>query len=149
MRLARLTDRLFPSFPSWADRFFEGDLMDFNTMNFAGTNTALPAANFSEKGDEFQIEVAAPGMKKDDFSINYDNGKLLIACEKQEEQEGESDKFSHREFSYQSFQRSFNLPEELIITDQIKATYSDGILHVILPKREEIRTKPAKEIKIS
>ncbi|MBN1117575.1 MAG: Hsp20/alpha crystallin family protein [Bacteroidales bacterium] len=157
MTLARLTDDLYRNkmFPSLFDRFFEGDLMvpmdlGRNSWNYAGTNSTLPAVNIKENDDEFLIEVAAPGLKKDDFKINYENGRLTISSEKKEEFKDEKDgKVNRKEFSYQSFQRSFTIAEEAIDAEKIKAKYSEGILHLTLPKREEIKPKPAREIKIS
>jgi HSP20 family protein len=137
------------SFPSWLDKFFEGDWMDFSNWNFSSTNTTLPAVNVSENDNEYLIEVAAPGMKKEDFKVNYDNGRLTISSEHQEEKKDEAEKFTRREFSYQAFQRSFTVPETLVNGDKINAKYSDGILHLTLPKREEMKPKPVKEIKIS
>ncbi|HPI69658.1 MAG TPA: Hsp20/alpha crystallin family protein, partial [Bacteroidales bacterium] len=67
MTLARLSNNWFPSFPSLIDRFFEGDMMDWNTWNFAGSDSTLPAVNVKENDNEYMIEVAAPGMKKGDF----------------------------------------------------------------------------------
>ncbi len=149
MNLARLTNNWIPSFPSWADKFFEGDLMDWNSANFAGERSTLPAVNVKENDNEFQIEVAAPGLKKDDFKLNFKNGKLTISSEKKvEKEEKEGEKVTRKEFNYQSFQRTFNVSENVVNTDKISAKYADGILHVKLPKREEVKPKPAKEIKI-
>ena len=149
MNLARLSNNWIPSFPSWADRFFEGDLKDWNSANFAGERSTLPAVNVKENENEFQIEVAAPGLKKGDFKINFNNGKLTISSEKKEEkEEKESGKVTRKEFNYQSFQRTFSVPDNVVNTDKISAKYADGILHVKLPKREEVKPKPAKEIKI-
>ena len=149
MNLARLTNNWIPSFPSWADKFFEGDLMDWNSANFAGERSTLPAVNVKENDIEFQIEVAAPGLKKDDFKLNFKNGKLTISSEKKEEkEEKKGEKVTRKEFNYQSFQRTFNVSENVVETDKISAKYADGILHVKLPKREEVKPKPAKEIKI-
>lgn len=148
MTLARLSNS-FPSFPSLIDRFFEGDLMDWNNSNFAGMNSTLPAVNVLENDDEYQIDVAAPGLNKGDFHVNYDNGRLVISSEKKaEHEEKEGEKVARREFSYQSFQRSFAVPENTVDPDKIAAQYKDGILHVTLPKREEARPKPAREIRI-
>jgi HSP20 family protein len=149
MNLARLSNNWIPSFPSWADKFFEGDLMDWNSSNFAGEQSTLPAVNVKENDNEFQIEVAAPGLKKGDFKINFNNGKLTISSEKKEEKEQkEGEKVTRKEFNYQSFQRTFSVSENVVNTDKISAKYTDGILHVKLPKREEVKPKPAKEIKI-
>ena len=150
MTLAKVSNSMFPSVPSLIDRFFEGDLMDWNTWNFAGSDSTLPAVNVKENDNEYLIDVAAPGMKKNDFKLNYDNGRLTISSEKKDEiQETNGDKITRREFSYQSFQRSFSVPENVVNADKISAKYEDGILHVALPKREEAKPRPAKEIKIS
>lgn len=150
MTLARLSDKEFPSFPSFFNRFLEGDLMDWSNLNFAGTNSTLPAVNVIENDNEFQIEVAAPGMKKDDFKINYDNGRLTISSELEEgNKEGNGKKYTRREYRYQSFQRSFTVPENTVDGQKIQARYADGILQITLPKREEVKPKPAREIKIS
>ncbi len=146
MTLARLSDNLFPSL---LNRFFEGDLMDWSSSNFAGTNSTMPAVNIKENDQDYMIEVAAPGMKKDDFKVNYDNGRLTISSEKKEENEEKNGTYTRKEYSYQSFQRSFTVPETIVNGEKINAKYSDGILHITLPKRDEIKPKPAKEIRIS
>ena len=149
MTLAKLSNNWFPSTPSIFDRFFEGDLMDWNRSNFSSTNTTLPAVNIKENSNEFLIEVAAPGMKKEDFMIDYENGRLTISSEiKNESEEKNEEKVTRREFSYQSFQRSFNVSENIVDAEKIEANYSSGILRINLPKREEIKPKPAKKIKI-
>lgn len=140
--------RFSKGFPSLFDQFMEGDLMDWANLNYSSTNTTLPRVNIRENNDEFIIDVAAPGMKKKDFKVNFDNGKLTISSEIEEHiQDGE--KYTRREFSYQSFQRTFDVARELVDGDKISASYSDGILRITLPKREEIKPKPAKEISIS
>ncbi|MBN1132079.1 MAG: Hsp20/alpha crystallin family protein [Bacteroidales bacterium] len=149
MTLARRNTDWFPSIPSLIDRIFEGDLMDWNTFNFAGSNSTLPAVNVAENENEYKIEVAAPGLKKSDFNVNYDNGRLVISSEKRDEKsEKDGDKVTRREFCYQSFQRSFSVPENVIDIDKLSAKYEDGILHIALPKREEVKPKPAREIAI-
>jgi HSP20 family protein len=150
MTLARLSDNMFPSIPSFMDRIFGRDLMDWTNWNFAGTDSTLPAVNIKETDDDYEIEVAAPGMNKGDFKLNYDNGRLTISSEKSDEkEEKEGKRVTRREFSYQSFQRSFTIPEDEVISDKISAKYKDGILHVTLPKQEAIKAKPVKEIKVS
>lgn len=135
--------------PSFWENFFNRDLMDWNTSNFSRTDTTLPAVNVKENDDAFEIEVAAPGMKKGDFKINLENNLLTISSEKEEERrESEKGRFTRREFSYQSFQRSFTVPETMVNGDQITAKYCEGILCITLPKREEIKPKPAREISI-
>lgn len=150
MTIARVNDNLYPSFPSFLNRFFEGDLMDWNRSNFSDTNTTLPAVNIRENKDEFMIDVAAPGMKKEQINVDYENGRLTISSEKKEQKKEEkTDTYTRREFSYMSFHRAFTIPENLVDGDKIKATYNEGILHISLPKREEIKPKPARQIKIS
>lgn len=150
MTLAKLSNNWFPSFPSLVDRFFDGDLMDWGNSNYAGEQSTLPAVNVKENDNEFQIEVAAPGLKKEDFILHLDNGRLTISSEKRDEKvEKEGEKVTRGEFNYQSFQRSFNVAENLVNADKIAAKYNNGILHVTLPKREEAKPRPVKQIKIS
>ena len=150
MTLARLTNNWLPSVPSMFDRMFEGDLMDWNTWNFAGTNSTMPAVNVKENDNEYSIEVAAPGLSKKDFKVNYENGRLTISSEKKDErEEKDGDRITRREFSYRSFQRSFTVPEEVVDAEKIDAKYTDGILYLTLPKREEAKPRPARQIKIS
>ena len=146
MTLAKRTENYFPSI---FDRFFNNDLMDWNLSNYSSTNTSLPAVNVKESDNEFVIDVAAPGMTKNDFKINFQNNVLTISSEKKEEKEDKKESFTRKEFSYQSFQRSFTVSENTIDSDKINAKYNDGILRITLPKREEIKPKPLKEIKIS
>ena len=150
MTLARISNPWFSNLPSMIDRFFEGDVMDWNRDNFSDTNTTLPAVNIKEDNDQFMIEVAVPGMKKEDFRIDFDNGRLTISSERKNENvEKDGEKVTRREFSYQSFQRSFTIPENMVNADKISAKYENGILYLNLPKREEIKPKPAKQIAIS
>lgn len=150
MTITKFSDSMFPKTPSFFDRFFEGDMMDWNTRNFVGSNSTLPAVNVKENDDEFMLDLAAPGMKKNDFKINYDNGRLTISSEISNENiEKEGERTTLQEFNYRSFQRSFNVQENIVDPDKIKARYEDGILHVTLPKRDEVKPKPSREIKIS
>jgi HSP20 family protein len=147
MTLARRSNSYLPSF--W-DNFFSKDLMDWGMSNFSSTDTTLPAVNVKESEDAFEIEVAAPGMKKEDFNVNFENNVLTISSERKEEsRREEKGQYTRREFSYQSFQRSFTIPENLVEGEQISAKYSDGLLCIHLPKKEEVKPKPAREITIS
>lgn len=149
MSLMKRYNPEFPSIPSLFDNLWSRDWMDWTNLNFSDTNTTLPAVNVIEKDDEFAIELAAPGMKKDDFKISLDNNVLTISSERKNEKEEKSENYSRREFSYQSFQRSFTLPVGRVETDKVAARYNDGILNIQIPKREEARPKPAREIEIS
>lgn len=149
MTLTKLSNSVLPSFPSIFDRFFDGELSDWNLNNFSGANSTLPSVNVTENNNEFLIDVAAPGLKREDFKVNYDNGILAISSEKKNESVSKSDeKVTRKEFSYESFQRSFSIAEQVIDAENIKANYTDGILHIVLPKREELKPKPAREIEI-
>ena len=135
-------------FPSVLDRFFDNELFDWNVRNFSNTNTTLPSVNIKENTDEFYVEVAAPGFDKKDFNIEVNNDLLTISSEKQiEDEEKDGERITKREFSYQSFSRSFTLPV-LVDRDKIKAKYENGILSIVIPKKEEAKPKPAKKIEI-
>ena len=149
MTLMKRTQDWTPTFPSFIDKFFEGNLMDWNTLNYSSTDSTLPEVNVKENDDAFMIEVAAPGMTRDDFNVNYDNGRLTISSESKNEKKEEGENYTRREFNYQSFQRSFNVPENVVSGEKITANYEDGILSISLPKREEVKPQPSREIKIS
>ena len=132
--------------PGSSDEFFGKDLLqDF----FASTsNYNMPAVNISENKDGFKIDVAAPGLTKEDFKIDLHNKILTLSSEKEEKNEENTEKFTRREFSYSSFKRSFGLPD-MIDNENIAASYNNGILHIEIPKREEAKEKPARQITIS
>ena len=148
MKLAKVSDRLFPTFPSFIDNFFSRDLMDWNNSNFSSTNSTIPAVNIKEDDESFVIEVAAPGMAKENFTVNLDGDRLLITSEMKDEKNEIDSNYSRREFSYQSFQRSFTIPEGTVDGDKIGAKYIDGILRITVPKKEEAKPKPARRIDI-
>ena len=134
--------------PSLFDNFFGNDLFDWSNRNYSNTNTTLPAVNIKEDKDGFDVELSAPGFNKDDFNIELNNNLLTISSEKKVENETkEGQQFTRREFSYQSFSRSFTLPE-IVEGDKIEAEYEDGILKISIPKKEEAKPKPVKQIEI-
>ena len=133
--------------PSLMDEFFGRDLM----QNFFEDQTgiSMPAVNVVETNDNFRIEVAAPGLDKKDFRIDLDNDMLTISSEKEEQNESkEEGKYMRREFSYSSFRRSFSL-HNTVDAENIRANHKDGILEIILPKKDEAKQKPPKQISIS
>lgn len=134
--------------PSLFDNFFSRDWMDWNNSNFSVTNTTLPAVNVREDNQAYSIEVAAPGMNKKDFNISLDNNQLNISSEIKKETESNDGKYSRKEFSYQSFHRSFQLPVDLIDGDHISAKYEEGILHIKLPKKAKTQVKSSRIISI-
>ena len=97
-----------------------------------------PAANVHETKDAFHIELNVPGRSKEDFQITLDNGTLTIGYEQKEENKQEDYKTIRREFSYKSFKRSFQV-DESIIADNIQAKYDNGVLKLLLPKKEEVK----------
>ncbi len=122
---------------------FDNDLGDFFGKRFTD-----PAANIIEKNDSFHLEIAAPGMQKEDFKINLENNILTICAEVNDENREEGKNYSRKEFYYGSFSRSFTLPKTIDL-EKIKADYMNGILTVELPKKEEAKVEMKKEIKIS
>ena len=134
--------------PSIIDRFLENDLYDWSNKNFSDTNTTLPSVNIKASDNGFSVEMVAPGFKKEDFKIDLNNSLLTISSEKKIAEElKEGEQFTRREFSYQSFSRSFTLPETAN-GEEITAKYEDGILNVTIPKKEEAKPKPPKQIQI-
>ncbi len=145
MTLARLNDSVFPTF---LDRIFDDRKWLGTTENDLIANSFAPAVNIKETESGFSVELAAPGMKKEDFKLSIEHDRLSISAEAKTEKKEDDDSYSCREFSYHSFQRSFSLPENAVDQDKISAQYRDGILYVELPKRDEIKTKPARTIDI-
>jgi HSP20 family protein len=147
----RTNGNLFPALPSLIEDFFNRDLVDSSVFNWRETGATMPAVNIAETNEDYLIEVAAPGMKRENFKVELDNNVLTIASHIENEREEKNDKsnFTRREFNYQSFQRSFSLPENKVEGEKISAKYSDGILYVTVPKKEEAKVKPARQISIS
>ena len=98
----------------------------------------VPAVNIMEEDDSYRLTVAVPGMKKSDFEIDIDGNLLTISCSKEESQSEKETRYTRKEYSYYSFERSFTLPDE-INREKIDASYDNGVLSVHLPKREEAR----------
>ena len=124
------------------------DLFGDNYLNDSDWNTS-PAVNIAETKEAFRIEVAAPGLKKEDFKINVEKRVLEISSEKEstKEEKRENERYYRKEFLYSSFKRTFSLPS-YADTDSITATYKDGILNVTVPKKEEAKEKPIRVIDI-
>lgn len=130
------------------DDFFNRELFNWGTNNFSASNTTIPSVNIKESAESFDVEVAAPGMDKKDFNITLDGNTLTISSQKQHEQEKKEDNYTRREFSYQSFRRSFELPKDVVDADKINAKYENGILHLTIPKREEAKKQGPRLIAI-
>ena len=121
-----------PSLLSVFENFWGNDLVNYDMLSKA----KLPAVNVKDKDKEYKIEVAAPGFKKEDFSISVENRILTISAQENEEKEVKEDKYTRREFLSSSFTRSFSLPEK-IDESQIRGHYDDGVLYVTIPKGQE------------
>ena len=149
MSIIKRNGSQMPAFGSFFDDFFSRDLFDWNNANFSNGST-LPAVNIKETAENFEVEMAAPGMNKEDFNVTLDNNLLTISASKREEnEERDNGRYSRREFSYQSFQRRFMLPKDVVDVNDIHARYEHGLLRLVIPKREEAKQKPPKMIQIS
>ena len=135
--LARINRNYVPAY--WDDFFNDKFFNQVNSTNCKGSH---PAVNVSEEDKVYTIEVAAPGIARKDFNLEIENDVLTISSEKKENQEENKQNFLRREFNYETFKRSFQLPET-IDQDQIKATHEAGILTLTLPKKEaEVQNAP-------
>ena len=148
MTLIRANSNYYPSFSSLFDDFFNAEVGDWRRNNYSSTNSTLPKVNVKEDENGFTIEVAAPGMEKEDFHVHLDHNQLTISSEKETEKNEELEKYTKREFAYHSFQRSFSLPDSAN-GEKISAKYNNGILILSIPKKEEAKPKPVKKISIS
>lgn len=135
--------------PSLMDELFNNNfLSDFFNWESVWDRPDIPAVNIEETDKEYKIELAAPGLSKEDLKVSVDDGVLTVSSEmKKEEKDEKEGKYVRREFSYRSFSRSFSLPENTN-AENIAASFKNGVLHISLPKTKEIEA-PAKEIKIS
>jgi len=143
MTLLRRAHSGYPTFSNFFEDIFDSVNTDVSHKN----NATLPSVNIAENNDGFKIEFAAPGLSKEEFKINLDNNVLTIGSEKKEEKEETKENFTRREFNYSSFQRSFTLPDSAN-GEKIKAEYQNGILNIEIPKREEAKVKPVRDIEI-
>src|SRR6188508_2765702 len=115
MTLVKRNGNLLNPLPLLFDDFFNRDLFNWGNSNFSDTNTTVPAVNIKETAENYEVEVAAPGMTKDDFKVELDGNSLIISSEKtNQKEEKEEERYSRREFSYQSFQRIFNLQKGVV-----------------------------------
>ncbi|MFB9108121.1 Hsp20/alpha crystallin family protein [Flavobacterium gyeonganense] len=131
------------------DDVFGRELFNWESNNFSTTSTTLPSVNIKETSENYEVEVAAPGLDKNDFKVTLDGNLLTISSEKQNQRTSEQENFTRREFSYQSFQRSFELPKNVVDEDKISARYENGLLHLSIPKKEEAKQKPPRMIEIA
>jgi len=140
--LARMNRRFIPAY--WDDYFNDAF---FNNNNLTAPNRTSPAVNVVEEDKAYRIEVAAPGLKKEDFRIDLENDVLTVSSETKAEKKDSKHNYMRREFSYSGFKRSFQLPDT-IDTEKITARVDSGILSIQLSKRGEMIQKAPKQIEI-
>lgn len=135
----------FPEFPSLFDDLFTRDF-----VNLHHKYNRLPAVNVKETEAEYNLELALPGMDKKDFKLELNQNVLTVSSHKEEksEEKNENGKYVRKEFSYQSFSRSFTLPEKGIDVTNISANYVNGVLSIHVPKKEKEQTSNVREIEV-
>ena len=121
-----------PWFNDVFDTLFNDSVLNDRFVN------KTPAVNIAETENQFHIELAVPGLNKEDFKISLDKNVLSVSAEKKAENVEEGKKYSKREYSYSSWVRSFTLPESAN-ADNIEASYTDGVLKIDIAKREEAK----------
>lgn len=135
--------------PSVFDDMFKTDWLG-GTTNVNSIGTSIPAVNIQETEESFSVEVAAPGKTKEDFNIELENDVLTISSEDKKENETteKNGRYTRKEFSYSTFKRAFSLPDS-VDSEKISAQYNNGVLEILLPKREEAKVQAKRMIKIS
>lgn len=149
MSLIKKNGNALPSVPAMFDDFFSRELFNWGNNHFSSTSTTIPAVNITETADHFDVDVAAPGMEKKDFKITLDGNLLTISSRKEHSEETKKEHYTRREFSYCSFQRSFELPKDVVDESNINARYDNGLLHLTIPKKEEAKRKAPRMIEIA
>ncbi len=144
----KLLTRNGGTLPTVFDDFFKPWNEWFDTSSTLMNRTlTVPAVNITETKEEYKLSFAIPGMRKDDFEIGVDGNMLTVSCEKEESKEEKEHRFTRKEYNYSSFSRNFSLPEE-VSKDKIQASYTDGVLTLMLPKKEEAKKLAAKSIMV-
>jgi HSP20 family protein len=138
----------FPAFPALFDDLFSRELLNWGNSNFSSTATTVPLVNIRETTDNFEVEMAAPGMEKKDFKVTLEGNTLTISSQKETEDVEKEEGYSRREFSYQSFMRSFILPRDVVKAEEIIARYDNGMLLLTIPKQEHAKRKGPRMIEI-
>ncbi len=141
-----LVRRANGNFDSLLNDFIGGDFF-MNQSGLYSGNKSLPAVNIFEDDDQYQIELAAAGLNKEDFRIEFENGKLTVSSLESEEKESKN--YKQREFNYAGFSRTFVVPKQKVDERNISAAYENGVLSILLPKREEVKPKPARVVEIA
>jgi len=127
------------------DDFFSRELFNWGNNNYSSTLSTIPSVNIKENEHNFEVEVAAPGMEKQDFQITLEANLLTISSAKKNQTEEKNEHYTRREFSYQSFQRTFELAKDVVDEEHIEAKYENGVLKLTIPKTEEAK-KPVRRL---
>ena len=126
----------------WNEWFTKGN-------DFFGRSLTIPSVNIAEDEKGYQVSLAAPGLKREDFKIDIDGNMITVSSEQEESKEEQEKKFTRREYNYTSFSRSFTLPDD-VNREKVEAKYADGVLHLSLPRKEELkRDNGKKQIAVS
>lgn len=150
MTIIKQRNSLLNQLPSFFDAFLSNEALNWGQSNYSDTNTTIPAINIKETGNHYEVELAAPGMHKNDFKIQLDGNVLTITSEKSlTREESKEVRYTLREFSYQSFQRRFNLQKDVVDADRIEAKYQDGVLQLIIPKKEAAKQMEPRLIEVA
>ena len=147
--LVKTNGNLFSTIPSLFDDFLTRDFFNRSSFNQVSNSETLPAVNIQETDISYEIEVAAPGMNKDDFNIELNNNVLVVNAHRTKEIEDKGDNYMRKEFNYQQFQRSFQLPQLMVKEDKVCAKYNNGILSITIPKKESETLNSSRRIEIS
>lgn len=139
--------RLSETMPYVFDDFFKPWNEWFDKGGLSGRVMNVPAVNITEQADQYLVSLAAPGLKKDDFTIDIEGNMLTISSQKEETKEDKDKRFTRREYSYSSFSRSFTLPDE-VNKEKIDARYEDGVLKISLPRYADTKKSTAKHIAV-
>jgi HSP20 family protein len=132
------------AFNNFVDQFFNR-----NIANFIGADAAItnPSVNVIETKEAFRLEVAAPGLEKQDFKLHLEKDILTISAQKEHKEEVKEERFTRREFNFSAFKRSFTLPEHVDVNG-INAAYNNGVLSINLPKKEEVINNASRAIEV-
>lgn len=140
-----MNQRMNPLFGSFlSDEFF-----NWPNNGFEKSRGYSPAVNITEDENGFTLDVAAPGLRKEDFNIVVEDDLLTISAEVKTENEENTPNYTRKEFGFNSFKRSFRITEDQINQEEIKAKYENGVLSIVLPKKEEAKPLPARSISIA
>ncbi|HAD98665.1 MAG TPA: hypothetical protein DCG19_14735 [Cryomorphaceae bacterium] len=148
MKLIKRQPGQVASFNNVLDHFFNDEFFNWPVNGGVKRWSNMPPANISEDDESYKVELAVPGMKKEDFKISLEENTLTVSSELKNEKKEEKPNFSHVEFQHYSFSRTFHLPENRVSEEDIKASYDKGVLTIELPKKPEAKKQTPKMIEI-